>query len=359
MNIMKIKSLLVLIALCGFGFNSCVDLDLKPKGQLGEAEVFGSETGVKNYFASLYGWLPIEDFLFQARNDAGGSTPDNGGYRPSDPWGCWESPKYLLGTTSGEFVGGQFPADGNSYWPYARIRDCNQFINNFQNYKSNYTEARYNELLGECHFFRAFFYSGMVKRYGGVPIITVVQDPTGNPDSLNVHRNTEYECWKFIYADLKFAIDNMTATPDKYRASRWTALALQSRLMLYAGSIAKYSQYGKFEGEAAYDQGFAGMSPDKANEFFQYSYDAGKELIESGKYKLYNKNPDLAQNFHDMLLDQTSDETIFMKSYIHHDIFDRNAYLIGHNWDALMLPNSSRGPIAQMSNVVGGQAYPS
>jgi hypothetical protein len=123
--------------------------------------------------------------------------------------------------------------------------------------------------------------------------------------------------------------------------------------MLYAATIAKYTQYVPFAGEEAYEKGFAGIDASKANEFFQYSYDASKELIESGPYELYNEYSDLAINFHEMLLDTESKETIFFKNYIHHDLFDRNAYLIGHNWDALMLPNPS------MSNFVGAQAYPS
>ena len=344
---MKIKNILILIIFCGIGFTSCVDLDLKPKGQYGEAEFFGSESGARTYFAGLYGWLPIEDFLYYSRTNSGG-------YRAADPWGTWEAQKHQLSTMCGEYVGpSQVNNDGPDYWRYDRIRDINTFINNFENYKDNFMEFKFNELLGEARFLRAFFYSGLVKRYGGVPIITEVQDPMGDPDLLNVTRNTEYDCWKFIYEDLKFACENMTSTPDKYRATRWTALALQSRLMLYAASIAKYTQYFNYEGQEAFIKGLAGMSADKANEFFQYSYAASKELIENGPYGLYKQNADLATNFHDLFLDVNSNETIFFKNYVHHDLFDRNAYLIGHNFDALMLPNPG------MSNFVGSQAYPS
>lgn len=342
---MKIKNLIIVITVfSSCYFSSCVDLDLEPIGQFTEAEYFGSESGVKTYFAGLYGWLPIEDFLYT----------QNEGYRPSDPWGTWQSQKNLQGTMSGEFVGGpQVNNNGNDYWRYDRIRDVNTFINNFEKYKANFTEAKYNELLGEARFIRAFIYSGMVKRYGGVPIITEVQNPLGDLETLSVSRNTEYDCYKFIYEDLKFAGENMSGKADSYRGNKWTALALQSRIMLYAATIAKYTQYVNYGGEAAFEQGLVGISPDKANEFFQYSYNASKELIESGVYTLYKSNPDLAANFHDLFLDSSSKETIFFKNYIHHDLFDRNAYLIGHNWDALMLPNPS------MSNFVGAQAYPS
>jgi len=342
---MKIKNIILIVALCGLGFSSCQNLDLKPKGEFFEAEFFSTETGVKSYFAGLYGWLPIEDFLYQ----------QNSGYRPSNPWETWQSQKQTQGAMSGEFVGGPgWNNDGSSYWRYDRIRDVNAFINNFPNYKASYTESKFNELLGEARFLRAFIYFGMVKRYGGVPIVTEVQDPAGNIDSLQVKRDTEYDCYKFMYEDLKFACQYMTDKADKYRGTKWTALALQSRVMLYAATIAKYTEYVNYGQEQAYVEKYAGIDSDKANEFFQYSYEASKELIEKGPYELYMvKKDNLAENFHDMLLDIGSKETIFFKNYIHHDTFNRDAYLIGHNWDALMLPNPS------MSNFVGSQAYPS
>jgi hypothetical protein len=101
----------------------------------------------------------------------------------------------------------------------------------------------------------------LAKRYGGVPIITEVQNPLADPETLNVSRNTEYDTWKFIYEDLKFAIDNMTASSESGRANKYVAAALMSRSMLYAGSIAKYTQHLGFEGEAATQAGLAGMDP--------------------------------------------------------------------------------------------------
>lgn len=343
----RISLIMLLTSFCIFGFNSCVDLDLEPKGQASEAQYFGSEEGIETYFAGMYGWLPIEDFLYNAK--------EGYMYPYDDPWGTWEAQKNMQQNKSSEFIGQNHDVanDGAEYWRYDRIRDLNSFINNFEKYEGNFTTVRYNELLGEARFLRAFIFWGMVKRYGGIPIITEVQDPADDPEILAVSRDTEYDCYKFMYEDLKFAGENMSKEANSYRGNKWTALALQSRIMLNAATIAKYTQYLEYAGEAAYDQGFAGMSPSVANEFFQYAYDAAKELIDDGPYSLYNVKSDLADNFHDMLLDEKSSETIFFKNYIHHDQIDRKAFLIGHNWDALMLPNPS------MSNFVGSQAYPS
>ena len=336
----------------GLCFNSCVDLDLKPKGQYSEAEFFGTVGGVQVFFTTIYGYLPIEDFHYTHNND--------GGYRwrnGDDAWGTWEAPKFMLQKHAAEFINSWDPRlnnDGPNYWPYDRIREVNSFIASFENYKSDFSEDVYNSLLGEAYFLRAFLYSGMVKRYGGVPIVKNVLYPNQPLEETQLPRNTEYECWKFIQEDLDFAIKNMSADVNIYRANRWTALMLQSRLMLYAGTIAKYSRYLNWDGLEAYDGGFACMkgNEDKADEFFQAAYDAADRLIK-GPHKLYNAHADKATNFYRLFFDKGSSETILTKNYVHHDEFKREAFLIGHSWDALMLPKGTG-----MSGFVGSNNYP-
>ena len=351
---MKIKKILF-TALIGFLVTSCYDLTLEPKGVMGESELFGSEAGAKMFFAGQYTFLPIEEFLYMARNEDTPYRKGNG----NDPWGTWEAMKNNLQNMSGEFVNSwmQINNDGADYWPYDYIRELNSFITAFPNYKANFsTEQTYNNLLGEAHFLRAFYYFGMAKRYGGVPIIKEAQNPDDDPQTLAVPRNTEYDTWKFIHDDLQFAIDNMSGpgTDGTTRANKYVAAALMSRTMLYAGTIAKYSQYLGYQNEAAYQQGFVGIDPSKASEFFQYSYDAGK-IVEQGPYALYTaKYPDKAANFASLFLDPASTENIFIKSYTMdaHDGEPQKTFLIPHSWDAGMSPNPS------MSSFVGSQSYP-
>jgi hypothetical protein len=325
-------------------FSSCQKLDLEPKGILGEPELFGNEFGVKKYFTGLYNYLPIEDF-----NYYGNSSPSGGdAFRPTN---YWEAGKNTQGNMSGEFFNTwQTPNNGGfGYWPYNRIREVNLFIQNFPNYKSKYSNNVYNALMGEAYFLRAFFYHGLAKRYGGVPIIKEVQNPLGDKDSLTVSRNTEYDTWKFIYSDLKFAMDNMPATSERGRANKYVAAALLSRAMLYAGSIAKYTQYLGFQSEAATKAGLAGIDPTKASEFFQYAVDAGK-FVETGPYSLYTKDyPDKATNFANLFLDVASTENIFIKDF---DQTVPNDTRLRHSYDALMSPQPD------MSSFVGAESYP-
>ena len=336
------KKIRLIIAILGICFASCHDLTLEPKGILGDSELFGSEDGVERYLAGLYGYLPIEDFNYYATNVSNGFRASN----------YWEATKYSMQCQGGELFGQWTTSINNNgfgYWPYERIREINSFIEAFPNYKANFAEDIYNNLFGEAHFIRAFFYSGLAKRYGGVPIIKTIQYPTDPPEVLNVRRDTEYDTWKFIYEDLKFAIDNLSDSKDVTRANKYTAAALMSRMMLYAGTIAKYSQYLGFQSEPAYQEGLAGIDPSKANEFFQYSYDAGK-IVESGEYTLYTANyPDKELNFANLFLDRSSSENIFIKIYL--ITAARNQYLC-HSWDALASPTPA------FSGMYGSQTYP-
>lgn len=325
------KKLFVYITLLGgLLFSQCRQLDLEPKGILGESELFGTEYGVKMYFAGLYNRLPIEDFVYYA-------TGKDDGYHNTSNY--WDAGKNSLGNMSGEFFNTWVSVDndGFAYWPYARIREVNTFIQNFPNYRQNYDDEDYNRLLGEAHFLRAYFYFGLAKRYGGVPIITEVQDPLAAPEVLEVSRDTEYDTWKFIHDDLQFAIDNMTDdTREKGRANKYVAAALMSRTMLYAGSVAKYTESLGFEAtELATQQGLAGMRPDQANEFFGYAVAAGK-IVEEGPYALYTAGyPDKATNFANLFLDRNSSESIFIKDYSQNS---PNNNILRHSYDAMMVP---------------------
>ncbi len=88
----------------------------------------------------------------------------------------------------------------------------------------------------EARFLRAFTYFELIKRYGGVPIITTVLT---EQDVVGISRNTLDACVKFISDECDSAAANLPvvhATGELGRATRGAALALKSRLLLYAAS---------------------------------------------------------------------------------------------------------------------------
>lgn len=330
---MKTLKYICMAATLGLTVSSCYDLDLEPKGQIYENVLFQSEQGVQKYFALLYQDLPIEDFNYGQNGDQRGygSSNNNGWHKGNQ----WQAQKSSPASAAFEATGRCCDYGGGwGYWPYDRIRDINTFIQNFPNYKENFTEGVYNNLLGEAHFLRAYYYFGMVKRYGGVPIITTVQDPTAPLEELQVTRDTEYDCWKFIHDDLQYAIDNCTTDAGEInRANRYTAAALMSRAMLYAASAAKYGDYPAITGPAV-TAGLMDMLPEQAEEFWQYAYDASK-IVDEGGYALH-QGSDKVQAFIDVFMTD-NEEDIMVKDYGPYTTTPTGTMLF-HSWDTMVLP---------------------
>lgn len=95
----------------------------------------------------------------------------------------------------------------------------------------------------EARFLRAYFYFELIKRYGGVPILNDVL--ALDADLSSVKRNSLDECIKFITVECDSAAANLplnattlpyVATNDLGRVTKLTALALKSRVLLYAAS---------------------------------------------------------------------------------------------------------------------------
>jgi len=335
---MKIANKILVAALALGALLSCNKLDLEPKGVLDEGSLLNSEFGIQKYLAGIYNDSPIEDFLYKASNEGGvgyGHSNSNGS---QGNW--WEALKSYGSTSSAETAGRHGDLSGSwGYWPYERIRHINNYLEKLPEYQNNFTEDRYYELLAEGHFLRALYYFGLVKRYGGVPIIKNVQDPTADSESLKIARSTEYDCWKFIYDDLSYAMENGSKDcSNTYRANAFAAAALMSKAMLYAGSVAKYNGYVGINGEAT-DKGLMGMDADVAAEFFGYAVDACEFIINKGSYALHtgaNKETAYTEVF---VLEHNED--IFVKHYgIPTSVSPWNTQLY-HSYDDMVLPKGT------------------
>jgi hypothetical protein len=154
---------------------------------------------------------------------------DNDSYADEAGWG--NSITHGQDVSYGRITPDKDPLD---YWPYATIRKMNDFFGNINT--SPLDPALIASLKGQVYFLRAFEYFEMVKRYGGVPIITKVQSLS---DSLFVKRNKTSECYAFILQDLDSAA---ALLPDTYtgndvgRVTHSAALAFRGRVLLYKAS---------------------------------------------------------------------------------------------------------------------------
>lgn len=333
----KIKSIYAIAAALSLGLASCADMDLEPKGILSENTLLKSDEGIKKYLALIYQDAPIEDFNYSHNGDGdkGYATVASNGWHPGN---AWQAQKNSPASCAQEAVGrGRSYGDGWGYWPYDRIHDINNFLEQLPAYASNFTADEVLEYEAEGRFLRALYYFGMVKRYGGVPIVDRTLDPTAPSETLQQPRNTEYECWKFIYEDLKFAMENGSTEKIPGRANRYAAAALMSRAMIYAGSTAKYGGYIVTSGEAT-AKGLMGMAVAEAQEFYQYAIDACKMLKAAG-FSLHNgANKETA--FVELFTSDCPEEDIFVKQYTDRTdaIWETSLF---HCWDVMTLPLGS------------------
>ena len=206
-----------------------------------------------------------------------------------------------------------------SIWDYGFIRDVNVAIDNINKSTSlALTPSVKKQFTAELRFLRAMDYFEMVKRMGGLPIVTeqLVYDFKGDPSSLRRARNKEAEVYDFIANEVDSIKDNLGNAGSKRQANKYTALALKSRAMLYAGSIAKYNNTAGFINTAT-QGGEAGIPLTRAAAYYQKSLDASREIINSGSYSLYKVNPNLGENYYDALVNKANNtEVIFVKDYL-------------------------------------------
>jgi len=227
---------------------------------------------------------------------------------------------------------------------YENIRACNVFLEKIRNVTLLPPDVKV-AYTAEVRFIRAYHYFTLVKRYGGVPIITVVQNlnDTGNVSDLQVVRNTEKSVWDFIIDELSAVNQDLPenrSIDDRDRITKYGALALMSRAALYAASIALYGNAPELQlgGEAEANK-TVGIDQAEAPKYWQIASEAANAVIESGKYNLYKKYEDKTKNYRQLFLDKSNGEYIFWKEYLAPDK--------SHGFDMLNVPFS----------FVGGRGY--
>ncbi|AWW33094.1 RagB/SusD family nutrient uptake outer membrane protein [Echinicola strongylocentroti] len=117
---------------------------------------------------------------------------------------------------------------------YSYIRACNVAIENLSE-PLIADQDLVDRLMGEAKFMRAYYSHQLLRYYGAFPIVDRAYEL--GEDSYEIPRNTWEECIDFIIGDLDEAAALMEGkSMDEGRASRMAALALKSRILLYAAS---------------------------------------------------------------------------------------------------------------------------
>ena len=316
------KNILSIFSLCALmGLSGCnAFLELEPLDKVSPEQLLETEGGVKALLANIYTMIPMEDFNYR---------PNNGfNQRGYDGVNETTNLAFLTDEATRSDGGVGIGYEGFNYWPYGDIRQVNIFMQNVEKAKEAGTisVADADRMTGEAHFARAYMYYGLVKRYGGVPLIDKVQDDDyadGGPGAVAVTRSTELDTWKFVLNECTLAaatLPDATSGSDLYRVTKWAAYALKSRVALHAASVAKYWNLAPLAGEAVTQKLVGGMTSADADAFYKECIEASKFLIENSGKSLYKPAPatvkEAASNFQALFLNDQNEEVIFSKAYL-------------------------------------------
>lgn len=277
----KIFNYIIIGALC-LGTSACQKdfIDLNPPSEFTDAVYFKKPADFKAYTARFYGY-----------KDKDGKYINS--LLPEWSFGNMDNRSDLSanGNNNGYDLGHGTIAVGSTNWDYSGIRSCNILLSK----ASSYTGADISQYVGEAYFFRAYAYFGLLKTFGGVPIITTVMD-VDSPE-LHAKRNSRYEVVNQILSDLDNAISSLPveqniASSDKGRVSKWAAKAFKAQVELYEATWEKYvGQVTDGDGVTT-GAGTAGYDAGNVNKYLADAVAQCQDVIDNGGYELWNKNSD-------------------------------------------------------------------
>ncbi len=220
-------------------------LETTSKSTLTDATLWASEGNADIYLNNCYGQLeskgnqPDNIDNFTSDNDAGF-------YYTSYNW-----KKGIVdpaGGAGGSVWGGTTGPSANVGWStiYTTVRRLNTFMAKITENKAKYTDAWYNKRMDEARFLRAYFYSEIFMKVGGLALVKEPQDRNTDTEAeMYLPRSSYEETFNYIISELNSVITN-AYLPVKYnngnadagRATLGAALALKGWIQLFVASPA-------------------------------------------------------------------------------------------------------------------------
>lgn len=285
---MKNLALFFLTVLLIAGLYSCKKngglLDPKINTDLNEESVFSDSTRTMGFLFNIYNDLAFS-FTYSRWNTASG-TPglseacDEEVHRLSSGAQRWIM--VALGTVNA--------ADGGPYlneWStsYKNIRKVNLYFKKVGD--APLSNALKIQSKAEARFLRAWYYSILLRNFGGVPVI---QDTVYNiSDKVDGARNSYEECVNYIVNECDLAAKDLPLSYDALnygRVTKGACLALKSRVLLAAASpLFNGGNYGITEAQKKV-VGYASYDASR----WATAAKAAQDLIDLGVYSLYEDN---------------------------------------------------------------------
>ncbi len=220
---------------------------------------------------------------------------------------------------------------------YPFIRNANIAIQRLPENLAGFDAATLDRLLGESYYMRAYYYSQLMRQYGGVPLLL---EPLELDSEANNPRATFEATVNQIVADLDQAISLLENAPvSKARAHKITAMALKSRVLTHAASdLYEPSKASSVSTIASYSNpeliGYTGGSQTQR---WEIAKAASKALLdETSGYKLDYSSPasfeEAKQNYEDIWLQGDQNQDFIWGRLVEEFGFSSRTYPGGNDW---------------------------
>lgn len=302
------KKIFIFIAAIIF-FTACKKgsfLDDKSNNALNEQSVFTDSVNTMSFLTRIYEDMPAP-FYKQRLSGFNASTEQATDDSECDVSNPLRKPVVLYSSTVSP---DNFPFLDN-FWqlPWNNIRRANLLLSKLPTVPLNpKTKTR---IEAETRFLRAWFYQNLLINFGGMPII---KDQVFTiTDVVNFPRNTFAENIDYIIKEYDAAA---AVLPDSYqgndygRVTKGAALALKSRLLLYAAS--PLFNGGSFPAPSSPERIALVSYPTYNVARWQAAAEAANAVIQSGMYSLNVDNTTASgYGFYSVFLKRINSEYIF------------------------------------------------
>ena len=251
------KRIINILSIAAAALFASACMDLSPKAQLSDAQVWSSPANYSLFANQFYGWtrdFQGSDYMCSWTDGVHSDTR-------SDLVATPNLNVYSAGSNS-------IPStDGNYGTLYKRIYYTNLLLKNAAEFEP---KADIAIPMGEAYFFRAYFYFELVQIFGDV----IYTDTPLDMDSEKLYgkRDDRLEVIRHCVDDLKKAVELLPEMPtEDGRVAKGAANAFLSRVALYEGSWQK----------------FHNNNASAANELFATAAAAAKAVIDSKAYSLF------------------------------------------------------------------------
>lgn len=316
---MKFRNIIITLVLITATTVSCQKdwLERTPKNIITDDQVWNDPTQLLALIANYYDRIPTDMGLNNVTENSGALVLSNWRNMADYDDAMWSGNS----NDEGRNNIATYAPDRWNYWDYGLIRDINMALEKMEQMGTRLTPEVKQQFNAEFRFIRAWIYFELVKRMGGVPLVTsqLIYDYSGNVTPYQVPRAKEEAVYDFIASemdDIMDKLDNGAAgeASGAGRANKYAALGLKSRAMLYAASLAKYNNINQ---HVSTPGGEVGIPASRANEYYQKSLNASLEIINSNVYSLKSAADNPANAFYEAVTKKAgNNEAIFVKDFL-------------------------------------------